>query len=66
MLFAIVSASGAVVNIIVAQDGDPCPVDGASLVAVPDGLPVDQNWSYIDGEWIAPPPPPDAPPRRAQ
>lgn len=49
------SATGAVLNVIVANQDDPCPYDGATLVAVPDGMAVDNTWSYQGGEWIAPP-----------
>lgn len=39
-------SDGLVINLIIAEPTDPCPVEGCQLVLVPEGLPVD-----LDDKW---------------
>lgn len=39
-------SDGLVINLIIAEPTDQCPVDGCQLVLVPEGLPVD-----LDDKW---------------
>lgn len=53
----------AVVNmIIVAEDEDGSvefQLAGHEIIIVPDDSEVNIGWTYVDGEFIAPPPPPE-------
>lgn len=41
---------------------DGTPYQGADLVVLPDGSPAGIGWTYVDGEFIAPPLPPEPDP----
>lgn len=49
--------TGDVLDVIMADPGDPWPDQNVSLVPVPDGLAVDGSWQYVAGQWVAPPDP---------
>lgn len=66
--YALVDAGGDVVNVIV-WDGNPDnwqPPEGQQAVLVPSDVPVSAGWTYVDGNFVAPPPPPVIPPTPAQ
>ena len=50
-----------VANIIEEREGFTFP--GLTLVPMPDGLPIGPGWFYENGEFIAPPPSPEPPPK---
>jgi len=62
MRCAVVSlATGEVLNIIVADPGDPAQ-DGCVLVALEDGQPCDIGWLMVGLEFVDPNPPPEPEP----
>ena len=48
MQCAVIDASGAVVNVIVASPSDPAP-SGCTLVVAPDGCCAGWTWAPVDG-----------------
>jgi hypothetical protein len=62
--YAIIDSTNTVINVVV-WDGKPpwTPPDDCIAVAIPDGSNTGIGWTYVDGEFIAPPQPePPAPP----
>lgn len=55
MRTAVVDETGAVVNIIIA-DPERDHVPGCTLVAIPDGVTVDQRWVWSEEEGFKPGP----------
>jgi hypothetical protein len=54
--YAIIDATTSVINTVV-WDGLPpwTPPEGCIAVVLPEGSSVSIGWTYVDGEFIAPP-----------
>ena len=59
MRWALINADNVVTGVIV-WDGEAeyTPADGLTLINV-DDVPCGPGWSYVDGEFVAPPAEPD-------
>lgn len=55
MRTAVIDESGAVVNVIVA-DPEKDSIPGFTLVAIPDGEPIDMRWVWSEAEGFKPGP----------
>ena len=56
--YAIIDVTNTVINVVV-WDGKPpwTPPNGCIAVAIPKGSSTGIGWTYVDGEFIAPPQP---------
>lgn len=64
--YAVVNASGAVINVAMWDGTTPWQPSGGTAVAIPAGNNAGIGWTYANGTFTAPPPPTPAPLTAAQ
>jgi hypothetical protein len=63
MTYALINAAGLVVNVILLDDPtDYTPPSGQRLIKIPAGTAAGIGWTYVNGQFIAPPDPEPVPP----